>query len=114
MPEQSFHAPSWRTAERPSVRPFPPYSQPHRSNESLYIKAKGLSQLSTHETETTVEKIWGDLFDEECHPTSRLSRILRGLATYIVFSLVYSSPRVAKRMLINYYRSKNTNLDLAS
>lgn len=35
--------------------------------------------------ETTLEKIWGPLFDEEGKPTKRLAQFLRGLAVHLVY-----------------------------
>jgi hypothetical protein len=42
------------------------------------------SRLSTSEETTTLEKIWGSLFDKDGQPTTRLSQLLRGLAMHIV------------------------------
>ena len=41
-------------------------------------------RLSTGKEETTLERIWGQLFDEDSHPTVRLGQFLRGLAVHIV------------------------------
>ena len=40
------------------------------------------------EEATALENIWGPLFGEGCHPTARLSQLLRGLAVHIVSSLL--------------------------
>ena len=64
----------------------PPLSEP---SEAGYTRPKGPSRLSTGKEETTLEKIWGQLFDEECNPTIRLGQLLRGLAIHIV-----SGPRM--------------------
>lgn len=53
-------------------------------DESGYIRPKGPARLSTGRDETTLEKIWGQLFDEDSNPTPRLSQFLRGLAMHIV------------------------------
>ena len=37
--------------------------------------------------ETTLEKVWGQLFDEVGNPTLRLGQLLRGLAVHIVRSI---------------------------
>lgn len=58
-----------------------PYSE---SNESGYTRPKGPTRLSTGRDETTLEKIWGQLFDEEGNPTAKLGQFLRGLAVHIV------------------------------
>ena len=49
-------------------------------------RPKGPTRLHTGMEETTLEKIWGPLFDEESRPTPRLSQFLRGLAVHIVGS----------------------------
>lgn len=55
-----------------------------QSSETSHTRPKGPVRLSTGKEETTLEKIWGQLFDEECHPTTRLGQFLRGLAVHIV------------------------------
>ncbi len=55
-----------------------------QSTESTLRRPKGPVRLSTSKEETTLEKIWGQLFDEEGHPTVRLGQFLRGLAIHIV------------------------------
>lgn len=61
-----------------------PYSE---INDSGYTRPKGPTRLSTGRDETTLEKIWGQLFDEESNPTPRLGQFLRGLAVHIVSGL---------------------------
>lgn len=83
----------------PILQPDPMYSrepfggpvQPRSSSaplseksDSAYTRPKGPSRLSTGKEETTLEKIWGPLFDEECNPTLKLGQLLRGLAIHIV------------------------------
>lgn len=68
----------------PRRSPSPSYSQTSESSEKAYTRPKGPSRLSTSKEETTLEKIWGQLFDEESHPTNRLGQFLRGLAIHIV------------------------------
>lgn len=55
-----------------------------QSSESGYTRPRGPTRLSTSREETTLEKIWGQLFDEDSNPTARLSDFLRGLAVHIV------------------------------
>lgn len=55
-----------------------------QSSDSGYTRPKGPARLSTGRDETTLEKIWGQLFDEESNPTVRLGQFLRGLAVHIV------------------------------
>lgn len=86
-------------SQAPILQPDPMYSreplggpfQPRSSSaplsehsDSAYLRPKGPSRLSTGKEETTLEKIWGPLFDEDCNPTLRLGQLLRGLAVHIV------------------------------
>lgn len=59
-----------------------------QNSESGYTRPKGPTRLSTSREETTLEKIWGQLFDEDGNSTTRLSQFLRGLAVHIVCRLV--------------------------
>ena len=61
-----------------------PHSQASESSDKPYVRPKGPTRLSTSQQETTLEKIWGQLFDEDGHPTKRLGAFLRGLAVHIV------------------------------
>jgi len=54
------------------------------SDEGRTTRPKGPERLSTGLEETTLEKIWGQLFDEDGHSTVRLGQFLRGLAVHIV------------------------------
>ena len=65
-------------------RPSSPLSQ---SSDSGYTRPRGPTRLSTGRDETTLEKIWSQLFDEEGNPTARLGQFLRGLAVHIVRGL---------------------------
>jgi hypothetical protein len=64
-------------------RPFSPPSQPgdHAHREA---RPKYTSELSSSGQETTLEKIWGQLFDKEGNPTARLGQLLRGIAMHLV------------------------------
>lgn len=75
----SFREPQFaHDSERKSSLPSTQSSDPdHR-------RPKGPVRLSTSLEETTLEKIWGQLFDEAGHPTVRLGQFLRGLAIHIV------------------------------
>ena len=68
----------------PPRRASSPLSQASESSERHTSRPKGPSRLSTGKEETTLERIWGQLFDEEGHPTTRLGQLLRGLAVHIV------------------------------
>lgn len=60
----------------------------HSSDENR-PRPRGPERLSTSKDETTLEKIWGPLFDEDGHPTLRLGQFLRGLAVHIVSFRIY-------------------------
>ncbi|KAL8708523.1 MAG: hypothetical protein Q9220_006575 [cf. Caloplaca sp. 1 TL-2023] len=55
-----------------------------QTSDSGFVRPKGPARLSTKTEETTLEKIWGQLFDEQGHPTPRLGQVLRGLAVHII------------------------------
>ncbi|MCJ1476505.1 hypothetical protein MMC13_005171 [Lambiella insularis] len=76
---------------RPPSPPEPPNSHfderrpPSRTSVSSDAgRPKGPMRLSTSMEETTLEKIWGQLFDEEGRPTPRLGQLLRGLAVHLI------------------------------
>ena len=80
------HAPRSPTRDTPGVafhqrRTSSPLSQ---SSDGSRTRPKGPERLSTGKEETTLEKIWGQLFDEDGHSTVRLGQFLRGLAVHIV------------------------------
>ena len=64
-------------------------SPPIQNSDPDHRRPKGPARLSTSMEETTLEKIWGQLFDEAGHPTVRLGQFLRGLAIHIVGSIIY-------------------------
>lgn len=68
-----------------------------QSSESSNARPKGPARLSTMTEETTLEKIWGQLFNEAGRPTPRLGQFLRGLAVHIVSST--RPPEIARIML---------------
>ena len=69
-----------------------PHSQTSDSSDRPNVRPKGPARLSTSKEETTLEKIWGQLFDEDGHPTKRLGQFLRGLAVHIVRLVQYLMP----------------------
>ena len=74
--------------DRPTVsfqdrRASSPLSQSSTGSRSP-SRPKGPERLSTGSNETTLEKIWGPLFDEHGKATKRLGQLLRGLAVHIV------------------------------
>ena len=68
----------------PPRRSSSPQSQASDTAADKPDRPNGPSRLSTSKEETTLERIWGQLFDEEGNPTTRLSQFLRGLAVHIV------------------------------
>lgn len=83
-----------------AVYPPPPQSPPDKkmasfhnrrtssplsqASDTSHHRPRGPMRLSTGKEETTLERIWGQLFDEDSHPTVRLGQFLRGLAVHIV------------------------------
>ena len=55
-----------------------------QASDTSHHRPRGPMRLSTGKEETTLERIWGQLFDEDSHPTIRLGQFLRGLAIHIV------------------------------
>ena len=56
----------------------------HNSETTNTARPRGPQRLSTSKEETTLEKIWGQLFDEQGNSTARLGQFLRGLAIHLV------------------------------
>ncbi|KAL9103382.1 MAG: hypothetical protein Q9163_001558 [Psora crenata] len=66
-------------------RPSSPLSQSSETSEKPHMaRPRGPSRLHTGKEETTLERIWGQLFDEQSRPTARLGQLLRGLAVHII------------------------------
>lgn len=78
-----------------------------QTSESGPTRPKGPVRLSTAVGETTLEKIWGQLFDEAGHPTPRLGQFLRGLAVHIVCLPPFSD--IVERYLQTRNRSRTTS-----
>ena len=74
----------------PPRRAPSPYSQSSETSESAYTRPRGPPRLSSAKEETTLEKIWGQLFDEEGNSTARLGQLLRGLAVHLVSTIISS------------------------
>lgn len=84
-PDLPLHAASQRSRTPPPIDKERRASSSNTAHEEPgYIRPKGPTRLSTGRDETTLEKIWGQLFDEDSNPTPRLSQFLRGLAMHIV------------------------------
>ena len=67
------------------TRRFRSGSTTNRPGRDMNQKPRAPTRQHTAEEATTLEKIWGKLFDEEGKPTPRLSQFLRGLATHLVW-----------------------------
>jgi len=94
----------------PPRRSPSPQSYASDSSDKPYTRPKGPSRLSTSTEETTLEKIWGQLFDEDSHPTVRLGQFLRGLAIHIVrYYFCHSGYDEGGPLLIIGRRLRTTN-----
>lgn len=88
-----LHSAPFPIAPQSPIQDTPATAFPIRRTSSLSQSSgegrkrpKGPKRLSTGLEETTLEKIWGQLFDEDGHSTLRLGQFLRGLAVHIVRS----------------------------
>ena len=79
----------------PPRRSSSPQSQASDTVAEKPVRPKGPSRLSTSKEETTLERIWGQLFNEDGSPTTRLSQFLRGLAVHIVCVITSSRYRLS-------------------
>ena len=61
-----------------------PPSRISMASETRETRPKAPERISTSGEETTLERIWGPLFDDEGRPTLRLGQFLRGLAVHLV------------------------------
>lgn len=84
-PDPPLHAASQRSRTPPPIDKERRASSPTATHDDPgYTRPRGPARLSTGRDETTLEKIWGQLFDEDSNPTPRLSQFLRGVAMHIV------------------------------
>ena len=91
-----------------------PHSQTSESSDKPPVRPRGPARLSTSKAETTLEKIWGQLFDEDGHPTKRLGQFLRGLAVHIVRLIQWVMPlRDTRHLLTACYRLKIMSPNIA-
>lgn len=98
------------------------FSPPRRSSSSqslssnlsdkAHTRPKGPSRLSTSKEVTTLERIWGPLFDEESNSTVRLGQLLRGLAVHIVCSSSIERRIVARPSLTVAFRLRIMSLNI--
>ena len=100
---QSGHLPE--RPQSPHEHKSSHFSPPRRSpssqscasdvSDKAHTRPKGPSRLSTSKEETTLERIWGQLFDEDSRPTVRLGQFLRGLAIHIVCTRCANLPNIS-------------------
>ena len=83
-PPDDLPSPRHEKAAQFNPRGSSPHSQSSESSDKPHVRPKGPARLSTSKEETTLEKIWGQLFEEDGRPTKRLGQFLRGLAVHIV------------------------------
>ncbi len=95
----------------PPRRSSSPESPTSKPSDKPYTRPKGPSRLSTSKEETTLERIWGQLFDEDSHPTARLGQFLRGLAIHIVRGRLRRNG-IRNQGLIFFHRSRIMNLSI--
>ncbi|KAF7162376.1 hypothetical protein CNMCM6106_009348 [Aspergillus hiratsukae] len=83
---------TFSSSAQPSARPSPaptverrqsPYSQGSDQGQKTEARPKPPSRDSTVTEMTTLEKIWGKLF-EDGKPTKRLGQLLRGIAVHLI------------------------------
>ena len=61
--------------------------EPEKILHSPFARRPGVpTRVSTTGDETTLEKIWGQLFDKDNKPTPRLGQFLRGIAVHLVWT----------------------------
>lgn len=88
QPYQPARPPSPR---EPPISQFADKRPPSRVSQNSDMsntrtQAQKPVRIPSSQEETTLEKIWGCLFDDEGHPTVRLGQFLRGLAIHLVRS----------------------------
>ncbi|EXJ82612.1 hypothetical protein A1O3_06425 [Capronia epimyces CBS 606.96] len=83
--QSSFRATSPPTEKR-AVSPLSQGSHPSDSdaNQERPSRPKGPRRISTGGEVTTLERVWGTLFDEQGQATERLGQFLRGVATHLI------------------------------
>ncbi|MCJ1358339.1 MAG: hypothetical protein MMC33_008338 [Icmadophila ericetorum] len=106
QPYQPVRPPSPR---EPSISQFAEKRPPSRVSQTSEVstarpQAQKAIRMPSSQEETTLEKIWGCLFDDEGHPTVRLGQFLRGLAVHLIEDY---EPRnslvITPRKMIKYY-----------
>lgn len=84
--------PSPREPSTSTLEDRRPLSRLSQSSDHSIPRPKGPVRLCTAQEETTLEKIWGQLFYENGEPTERLGQFLRGLAVHLVSLLCPNYP----------------------
>lgn len=77
---QPQYMPSAQGTRRSSLEPGTHTPSPYGGME----RPSAPSRRSTARDETTMERIWGQLFDKDGKPTPRLGQFLRGVAVHLV------------------------------
>ncbi|EEH35231.1 hypothetical protein PAAG_06278 [Paracoccidioides lutzii Pb01] len=107
---QSRYGQNVHRSPRSSPVPENPNSSPfgHEGFGHEGARPRGPIRLSTATEETTLEKIWGQLFDREGNPTAKLGQLLRGIAVHLIEEY---SPRnslvVTPAKMQKYYEEMN-------
>lgn len=117
--DPSYQAPGYAGSPRPSSKsssvPQPdrresPLSQGSDYNQSTEARQKGPSRNPTLTELSTLEKIWGKLFDHG-RPTDRLGQFLRGIAVHLVSLVIWRTvgcPECLTSAQIEDYSPGNT------
>jgi hypothetical protein len=88
---------SYNSASQLNHRPSP---DPTRHPPSPYARIDrpgGLSRRPTSMEETTIEKVWGQLFERDGKPTHRMGQFLRGIAVHLVGRCSWNISKVVNR-----------------
>ncbi len=86
----NYDSPQSAVPHSPPYKARRPSSPVSVESDPSGTRPRGPERLSTGKEETTLEKVWGQLFDEGGNPTVRLGQLLRGLAIHIVRSYPYT------------------------
>ncbi|EXJ90854.1 hypothetical protein A1O1_03959 [Capronia coronata CBS 617.96] len=83
---QSFARATSPPHERRAASPLGRGGHPPESevNQERPSRPKGPKRISTGGDVTTLERVWGTLFDEQGQATERLGQFLRGVATHLI------------------------------
>ncbi|KIW14077.1 hypothetical protein PV08_06858 [Exophiala spinifera] len=101
--------------ENRSISPFSQASHQSHSDDNQERKSrpKGPKRVDTSGDATTLERVWGTLFDEQGRATARLGQFLRGIAVHLIEnyepknSLVITPTKMQK-----YYESTRLSTEI--